>query len=218
MRLRALVRSEREILGSFVPKDGAAVVDVGTGEGRIAVDLVTTLGVRPSSLFLVDINIENLEIARRRFPLRELPNLVVVEGNVMERLPLGRDQFDVSIALGDVLALASGGSIEDGIRECLRVTKKGGLLIFSIPTIKALLITAYRRGEQREVKKSIRKTGVYPNWNNQFGEGLFKSVPRFRSWVALIETHHGVELVQRKRVNIDHPFFASRQILVLRKL
>jgi glycosyltransferase involved in cell wall biosynthesis len=138
-RLQDLVTTEAALMSSLV-HHGALVLDAGCGEGRNSFRLVDELAVRPDRIVMLDINPQLLEKVRKNIQVEEstAPLFAPVMGSIFE-IPCSKDTFDAVICLGDVLSLASAGSIEEGLQELRRVTKTGGVLLLSLVTKDYLL-------------------------------------------------------------------------------
>jgi glycosyltransferase involved in cell wall biosynthesis len=144
-RLQDLVAKERQLLLSWLERD-SLLLDAGCGDGRVAFRLVDNLAIQPSLIVMLDINPQMLEEVRKNIQVEEstAPLFAPVLGSVFE-IPYSEDTFDAVICLGDVLSLASAGSIEEGLQELRRVTKTGGVLLLSLVTKDYLLRVAQER-------------------------------------------------------------------------
>ncbi len=173
-RLRRLVAAERSLLRRFVP-DGALVLDAGCGDGRNAFRIVDELAITPRRVVMLDINPDMLELGRRNIAADEgtAHLFEVAEGSVFQ-VPFPDGTFDVSICVGNVLSLAAGGTIAEGLDELRRVTDEGGVILFSLATREYLQRVAHERGLPDRAAE-VEATGVYTHWNDQYGEGVCKS-------------------------------------------
>lgn len=213
-RLRDLVAKEGKLLSDYV-RDKDRVLVAGCGEGRNAFRLVDEFGIHPSHFVMLDVNRKLLDSVQQNAAADQenfalfLPLL----GSVYN-LPLKDEKFDVVMSLGDVLSVASGGSIEDGLSGFGNVIKSGGVLIYSIVTKQYLLRVAKERGLQEKIHE-IEMNGIYTDWNKQLGEGEFKCWEG-REIEGKIQSL-GLELLQKEKVYIDYFHIPARWLLVCRK-
>lgn len=168
---KPLVEAEEKLLRAYI-NQGDLVLDAGCGDGRNGLKIVEELNLCLEKLILFDINYDYLR-RLNKFIVRSKNNCYsVMRGSIFD-VGLKNDTFDVVICTGGVLNLAYGGSIEEGLTELRRVTKNDGSIIVSIMTIERLIKTAEERGRE-DIKENIMRTGVYQNWNVQYGEGICK--------------------------------------------
>ncbi len=126
LRIRPeFVRRLHEILQELTLREGAAVLDVGTGTGIALPHLLGRVGVS-GSVTAVDISERMLEVARRKLTA---PNLHYVMADVAH-LPFLDDSFDL------VLCNSCFPHFQDQLRavsEIHRVLKPGGMVVICHP-------------------------------------------------------------------------------------
>ncbi|MEG0806874.1 MAG: bifunctional demethylmenaquinone methyltransferase/2-methoxy-6-polyprenyl-1,4-benzoquinol methylase UbiE [Alistipes sp.] len=107
------------------------IVDVATGTGDLAIDLVRH--IRDVQVLGVDISERMLDLARCKVVARGLDGRIVLEEGDAEHLPLLDGAVDVAtVAFG----VRNFGDLEGGLRELARTIKQGGkvvILEFSRP-------------------------------------------------------------------------------------
>lgn len=201
-RLKATVDKEEELFHRYV-KLRHFVLDAGCGDGRNGLKIVEELKLKPKAVVLFDISPDYLK-KLSRFVRRSKNNCYyVVRGSIFD-MGLSNEILDVVICSGAVLSLADGGSIEDGLLELKRVVKTGGTIIFHIITTERLIKTAEERG-RNDIKENILRTGIYPNWNEQYREGICKgwSINEVNAKVEAL----GLEIVSKDVIySKDVPF------------
>jgi len=215
-RLQDLVKKEAALMSSHV-RHGALVLDAGCGDGRNSFRLVDELAVRPDGIVMLDINPLLLEKVQKSINADEVtaPLFAPVLGSIFE-IPYSKDTFDAVICLGDVLSLASAGSIDKGLQELLRVTKSGGVLLFSLMTREYLLRKAQNRGLPKKIQE-VSTTGVYTEWNQQYGEGVAKSWGD-NSQIEEKVRALSLELLQLEYVYTEYQDVSARLLMVCRKI
>ena len=215
-RLADLVVKESAFLRRYIV-DEDFVLDAGCGEGRNAFRLVDELAIQPSQIVMLDINPWNLERVEQSIQADETTaSLFELALGSIFAVPYPDDTFDAVLCLGDVLSLASAGSIEDGLKELRRVTKPGGILLFSLVTKEYLLRVAQEHNLPDKARE-IEATGVYTDWNQQYGEGVFKSWGE-NSQVEEKIGAVGLELLEMQQVYIDYQDITARLLLACRKV
>jgi ubiquinone/menaquinone biosynthesis C-methylase UbiE len=214
-RLQDLVRKESVFLGHFIQHE-ALLLDAGCGDGRNAFRLVDELDIRPSRMVMLDINSEHLEKVEQNIRIDKATAslFVSIRGSVFE-IPCFSNTFDVAMCLGDVLSLAAGGSIENGLRDLSRVTKPGGTILFSLVTKEYLLRIAKERKLPEKVCH-IEATGIYTEWNQQYGEGVFKSWGETQGLEKKLQALD-LEVVKVEEVYIDYQDIPARLLIACRK-
>jgi 2-polyprenyl-6-hydroxyphenyl methylase/3-demethylubiquinone-9 3-methyltransferase len=99
------------------------VLDLGCGYGRVAIELAK----KAKKIIGIDISQDNIELAKNLY--QEIDNLEFYKMNAVE-LNFPADMFDVTLCIQNGISAFK----EDTyvlLAEALRVTKKGGVLLFS---------------------------------------------------------------------------------------
>ena len=207
-----LVKAEEKLLRSYINR-GDFVLDTGCGDGRNGLKIVEELILCPEKVVLFDINLDYLRRPNKFITQSKNGCYFVTRGSIFD-VGLKSGVFDAAICTGGVLSLAYGGSIEDGLVELKRVTKNGGVILFSIMTIERLIKTAEERGRE-DIKEEVVRTGIYPNWNEQYGEGICKGwyVDEVDERIEAL----GLETVAKELVYLAHRDVPDSVLIVCRK-
>lgn len=212
-RLRGLVASEAAVMKNYV-SPGAVVLDAGCGDGRNTFMLVDELDIRLKLAAMLDYSSEAIGQARENITKGAdiSSRLFPVRGSVFE-LPFPESCFDAALALGDVLSLASAGGVEEGLWELARVTRPGGVIIFSLVTKEFLLKTAEERGLPEKIEE-VNKNLEFSDYDVNY-----PVVKCLESREALENTmsNIGLEVADYRGVNIDHEDIPDRVIVVARR-
>jgi 23S rRNA (guanine745-N1)-methyltransferase len=197
-----------EVLGAMADaavREGAAVLDVGCGDGRLLGELARA---RPIDVHGVDISVAAVELAVRR-----LPNAAWIVANADRRLPWTDASFDV---VTSVAARRNG-------REFARVLRPGGIAVVAVPGPDDL--AELRAAVQGEASERDRGDAVVselaPHLELVSRRGIRSSARLDPSALRdlLAATYRGARGRERERVDALVPMTvtASREILVFRR-
>lgn len=104
-------------------KPGDRVLEIGAGTGRYSHALAHR-GYRVDAVELVD---HNIEIFRSHITPDE--NVSITRGNALDLSMFPDDQYDITLLLGPLYHLYSIEDKRQAVREALRVTKTGGIIL-----------------------------------------------------------------------------------------
>ena len=120
---------------------GGRLLEVGAGTGRYSIALARE-GFQVTALELVEHNLEQL-----RKNGSGLTNLHAHQGDALDLSRFGDETFDMTLVLGPMYHLYAPQDVRTAIREAIRVTKSGGVLLFAFLSAHAILGNNYLQGE-----------------------------------------------------------------------
>jgi ubiquinone/menaquinone biosynthesis C-methylase UbiE len=118
----------------LLPHIGKAkkVLDAGCGSGRFSVFIAES----GSEITLLDISEKQIEIARYQLERSRVEQKVdrYIVADILNLKEISNEIFDTTVCFGGVLNYL-GSSLQKGLRELKRVTKKGGVLVLSVNSL-----------------------------------------------------------------------------------
>ena len=181
-----------EFLHRFVRR-GDRVLDVGAGPGRFTIELAR-LG---AEVTVADLSPVRLEQNRERVAAAGLEDRVA-ERAVADVLDLSRwneGSFDAAVCFGGPLSYVVDRA-EDGVRELVRVTKPGGLVLLSVMSLVGtvvhylpILLDLVRRDGAPKNEEIVR-TGLLPE-EPDYGH-LAMKLFRWSELEALLSRHGAI--------------------------
>ena len=111
----------------YAPK-GANILELGAGTGAYSIYLAK----KGYKVDAVDFSEHNLEILNK--VSEKTKNLTVRQGDAVELGIYTEGLFDVTLSLGPMYHVFKEKDIKNAIKEAVRVTKPGGIIIFSYLT------------------------------------------------------------------------------------
>lgn len=131
----------------FAPK-GCKVLELGAGTGAYSLYLAK----KGYKVDAVELSEHNLELLRANS--EEVKNLTVRQGDAVELGIYTDELFDVTLSLGPMYHVFNEKDIKKAIKEAVRVTKKGGIIIFSYLTNDAVFARyMVQKGNIKNYKK-----------------------------------------------------------------
>ena len=127
-------------LGRYVAPEDGTVLDAGAGTGLMGL-VLAPLGYR--DLIGIDVSRDMLEYAREKGVYRELRQM-----ELGGRLDLPSDAFAAVVAAG---VFAAGHAPPESFEDLIRVTKRGGYVIFSVRT------DVYLEGGFKEKQEALER-------------------------------------------------------------
>lgn len=115
-------------------KPGMRILEVGAGTGRYSIALAGE-GYEVDAVELVD---RNIEVFKSKMPPDA--HIRLVQGNAMDLACYGDGIFDITLSLGPMYHLFDEESKKKALREALRVTKPGGMIMIAYCMNEATMI------------------------------------------------------------------------------
>ena len=123
----------------FLPK-GGAVLELGAGTGRYSVALARE-GHPVTALELAE---KNLALLRQNGA--GLDNLTALQGDAVDLSRFADGSFDLTLSFGPLYHLYEDAERAAALREAVRVTKPGGVIMTAFLSVHAVLWDNYLRG------------------------------------------------------------------------
>lgn len=116
---------------------GGKLLEIGAGTGRYSAALAKE-GYDMTALELVE---HNLRILKSKGA-----NVRAYQGDALDLSRFPDGSFDMTLSLGPMYHLYDPDQVRTAIREAIRVTKPGGVLLFAFLSIHAIMANNYLRG------------------------------------------------------------------------
>lgn len=104
-------------------KPGDRILEIGAGTGRYSHALARQ-GYEVDAVELVE---HNIEVFRKNTLAHE--NISILQGNALDLSVFSDDQYDITLLLGPLYHLYNKEDKQQAIREAIRVTKRGGIIL-----------------------------------------------------------------------------------------
>lgn len=156
-------RTTMEYIHRHAPS-GGRLLEIGAGTGRYSIALARE-GFDVTALELVG---HNLEILRRNSA--GLANLRSHQGDALDLSRFPDASFDMTLVLGPMYHLYDRADARTAIREAIRVTKKGGVLLFAFLSVYAIMGNNYLQGD---FQLGLRENFTEDHQVRHFSEQLF---------------------------------------------
>ena len=122
-------------------KPGAKLIELGAATGRYSLALAQE-GYDVTAVELVEKNLEVLRRKAAQFPEGSL-RLQAVQGDATDLATFPDGAFDVALSFGPMYHLYEPEEVRRTIRETIRVTKDGGVMMFAFLSVYAILFDNY---------------------------------------------------------------------------
>lgn len=179
-------------------KKGDRILEVGAGTGRYSIALAKE-GFDVKAVELVE---NNLNVLKKNS--EGLKNIEAFQGDALElgRFPDGA--FDVTLIFGPMYHLYEKTDVQKAIDEAIRVTKKGGTVLFAFLSVYAILFNNYLNehlveGIDENFDKDYRikhfEEQLFTGYDITEFEQMFESKPV--EYLSTIATDSILELVRK---------------------
>ncbi len=118
----------------------ARVLEIGAGTGRYSIALARE-GMNVTAVELVE---SNLAVLRENS--RGIENLQSFQGDATDLSRFEDQSFDVALVLGPLYHLYETEDVRKAIDEAIRVTKKGGVILFAFISVYGIMYANYLSG------------------------------------------------------------------------
>ena len=159
---------------------GTKVLEVGAGTGRYSVALAKE-GMDVTAVELVE---SNLAILREKSV--GIDTIKSYQGDATDLSRFADDTFDVTLVFGPMYHLYEPTDINKAIDEAIRVTKKGGTILFAFLSVYSIIAANYLYGnwtvgEEENFTKDYKfrhfEGQLFTGYDIPEFEGLFKKKP-----------------------------------------
>ena len=172
-------------------KERSKILEVGAGTGRYSIALAR----EGHDVTAVELTENNLAVLRRNSD--GMSNLQVMQGDALDLSCLADDTYDLTLVLGPLYHLYTGEEQMKALREAVRVTRPGGIIMTAFLSVHAVIFDNYLRGdllfgleenftETYEVKHFTRQ--LFTAFNIDEFEALFDPLPVDRITTAATDS------------------------------
>ena len=118
----------------------ANILEIGAGTGKYSIALANE-GHEVTAIELADNNLRILQDNSIG-----IKNLTVMQGDALDLSSLRDNAYDLTLILGPLYHLYQKEDISQALREAIRVTKDGGVLITAFLSVHAIMFSSYLNG------------------------------------------------------------------------
>jgi len=136
-------RTTMHFIHRFLPGAGR-ILELGAGTGRYSVALAR----EGYSVTAVELAERNLALLRQN--AGDLENLTAISGDAVDLSRFADDSFDLTLSLGPMYHLYEEAERAAALREAVRVTRPGGVILTAFLSVHAILWDNYLRGNLAE--------------------------------------------------------------------
>ena len=176
---------------------GSGVLEIGAGTGRYSVALARE-GMDVTAVELVE---SNLAVLRKNS--EGVEQIRSFRGDATDLSRFGDQSFDVTLVLGPLYHLYEPEDVHKAIDEAIRVTKKGGVLLFAFISVFGIMYANYLQGnwaagQEENFTKDYQvrhfKEQLFTGYDIVEFERLFEEKPV--QWITTTGTDGLVEAVE----------------------
>lgn len=115
----------------------SSVLEIGAGTGRYSI----ALAKEGHSVTAVELSERNLALLREH--AKGLENLMAYQGDAIDLSRFSDDSFDVTLVFGPLYHLYEAEDRDAALREAVRVTKPGGMILTAFLAVHAIMFDNY---------------------------------------------------------------------------
>ena len=195
-------------------RPGARILEVGAGTGRYSIALAKE-GMDVTAVEQVE---SNLAVLRKNS--EGLDNLQAFQGDATDLGRFGDQSFDMTLVLGPLYHLFDAEDVQKTIDEAIRVTRKGGVILFAFLSVFGIMYSNYFQGnwaagEEENFTKDYKtkhfKEQLFTGYEIAEFEALFAGKPV--EWITTTGTDGIVESIEDradfKITDEDFPAFVK---------
>lgn len=134
-------RTTMEYIHQHAKEKGDRILEIGAGTGRYSIALAKE-GFDVTAVELVE---SNLDVLKKNS--EGITNIQSYQGDALDLGRFKDGEFDVTLVLGPMYHLYEKADVMKAIDEALRVTKKGGTVMFAFLSVYAVLFDNYLNGQ-----------------------------------------------------------------------
>ena len=180
-------------------KKGSKVLEIGAGTGRYSI----ALAKEGMDVTAVELTENNLAILKKNSA--GIDNIKACQGDATDLSMFADDSFDAVLVFGPMYHLYEKEDVNKAIDEAIRVTKKGGALLFAFLSVYALMYANYlygnwALGEKENFTKDYQirhfQEQMFTGYDILEFEALFEKKPV--EWITTSGVDGFVEAVQER--------------------
>lgn len=119
---------------------GSKVLEIGAGTGRYSI----ALAKEGMDVTAVELVASNLAVLKEHS--KGMANITSCQGDATDLSRFANDSFDVTLSFGPMYHLYEAEEVDRAINEAIRVTKPGGVMLFSFISVFAIMYANYFYG------------------------------------------------------------------------
>ena len=200
----------------------AQVLEIGAGTGRYSIALARE-GMKVTAVELVE---SNLAVLRENS--RGIENLQSFQGDATDLNRFDDQSFDVTLSFGPLYHLYEPAEVSKAIDESIRVTKKGGVILFAFLSVYGIMYANYftgnwTAGQEENFTEDYRvrhfKEQLFTGYDIAEFEELFKGRPV--EWITTTGTDGIIESIENRPdfmiPDVDFPAFVKWYLSISEK-
>ena len=177
---------------------GCKVLEVGAGTGRYSIALAKE-GMDVTAVELVE---KNLDVLKQNS--RGVDHICSYQGDATDLSRFEDQAFDITLVLGPLYHLYDAADIHKAIDEAIRVTRKGGVILFAFLSVFGIMYANYLSGDwaegqeenfTKDYKVKHFKEQLFTGYDIVEFEKLFEGKPV--QWITTTGTDGVLEPLER---------------------